>query len=191
MELRKKNNTLARENTYDRASVTVNYIVMRCNYKELFDVVEFARQYSIDRLNFLRLFNNDKNEIFKDEYVENDAEIMAFLKDTFVGILKKCGEYKIGCIINLPFMDPARENTRKKCKPCMIPWLGMDILRADAKPFCFCKENIGNIDKESIMSIWNGDKMQLYRKSIINGEYNHLCEPDCFYGQSRSDYLFI
>jgi len=190
-ELRKGGLDYPRKNPFDRTPLALNFIVMRSNYKELLDVVEFAAKYGAGRINFLRLNDNEGNATFEEEYIEKDPGITAYLKRAFVEVRKKCEQYGIGCLINLPFLDPLRQGAAEKFKPCMIPWLGMDILRDNVKPFCFCQKNIGELSTGSLKDIWNGEKMRLYRSSISGNEPAGLCAEDCFYGKARSESLFI
>lgn len=62
---------------------------------------------------------------------------------------------------------------------CYLPWQQLNIdPGGEVRPGCLCSKPIGNIEKESLLSIWNNEQMQEYRKRIINNPKN-WCNNDC------------
>lgn len=71
---------------------------------------------------------------------------------------------------------------RKNLFPCIWSWSKITILwDGRVVPCCFdydAKSVLGDLNKETIEDIWNGEKMQEFRKQTIEGSFpeNHLCK---------------
>ena len=78
-------------------------------------------------------------------------------------------------------IDNIKENFSEELKSlfCYLPWQQLNIdPGGDVRPGCLCSKSVGNIEKESLLSIWNNEQMQEYRKRIINNPKN-WCNNDC------------
>ena len=49
-------------------------------------------------------------------------------------------------------------------------------------PACHCKEMVGNVTESSLSQIWNNQKMQDYRRKIVEEGYHDLCNGYCIKG---------
>lgn len=77
-------------------------------------------------------------------------------------------------------------NILPKTVPCFSPMYNMMILQSGKVLACGCmdameKLEIGDIKSESILEIWNSDKMQALRNSFISGTIPVLCQGCSYY----------
>jgi MoaA/NifB/PqqE/SkfB family radical SAM enzyme len=63
---------------------------------------------------------------------------------------------------------------------CLFPWENLH-LEPDGYvyPECKCMRSIGDLRKNSLREIWNGETMQLYRRLIKNGKAEEICSEQC------------
>jgi len=180
--------------------------VMRSNYHELEKVIEFARRYRFDRVVLQPVkgnFDNGENIFFN-----NDEEILQYI-DNVKQVMKKETEgsgIKLVELLPTSFgleqSSPHEGTGGKKCAGpreerllCYAPWQQMFIeWGGDVFPHCLCIEDgpneskkIGSVLEESLTEIWNGKKMQLFRKKIIDNDFLNLCNPDCVSGLISAD----
>jgi MoaA/NifB/PqqE/SkfB family radical SAM enzyme len=65
---------------------------------------------------------------------------------------------------------------------CHLPWYSLTLdFNASARPNCLCPfaNNVGYLQNESIMQLWNNKKMQQYRHNIACGSYSTMCSAIC------------
>ncbi len=67
---------------------------------------------------------------------------------------------------------------------CIMPWVHFHVTQyGTVTPCCQApwqvEQAFGDINKQSIMEIWQGDKIKLFRKSILQGKIDKRCES-CF-----------
>jgi len=79
-------------------------------------------------------------------------------------------------------MKPDRDHYLNKSDVfCMAPWTHLHFIPSgDALPCCFTHmdkhEALGNLNKDSIETIWNADKTRKLRKDMLTGKKNPYCE---------------
>jgi len=60
---------------------------------------------------------------------------------------------------------------------CEAPWKWLVVNnRGDCLPCCYLQGTIGNLEKQTIDEIWNGQPIQEIRSSIAKGEVHKLCQ---------------
>lgn len=133
------------------------------------------------------------------------SEEVALGKEEFVAFWKK---YPIDNVFLSPFSTLQGKSELKsqgkkegQRQLCILPWLEMSI-KADGS-IVACPHDyddayvIGAIPNDSIPLAWNGEKMKVLRKAIIDENFsfftsiNHNCEEcnNCYIGYGLDDYL--
>ena len=85
-------------------------------------------------------------------------------------------------IFNNDYKNNEENKVSNKKLFCRVPWQRMYIDSFGlVVPECFCDFDIsiGFVQNNSLEEIWNGDKMQEYRKSIIDNNQNKICSYKC------------
>lgn len=159
----------------NKMNLQINFLVMKINYKEIPDMINFADKYNVSIVVFLRCVTDDVNlKITKD--LEKDVE--CFIKQA----TEKAEKYNIK-IINVfsQFNDSSvneKETVSKKEISdqglfCHLPWYEMVIQEDNViKPHCTCEySGISDSGKyNNIYDIWNSQTMQEYRERILKSD---------------------
>ena len=67
---------------------------------------------------------------------------------------------------------------------CLMPWIHLYVdTNGNAKACCNASITYGNVNKESIESIWNGDSIKKFRKNLLEGQKDKRCSS-CFKRES-------
>lgn len=171
------------------ASKILCVCIMRSNYTELEDFIEFAIEYNFDRISLGAI--HGENAVSENIFNPLDSTAIDYIKKAILQIEKICVEKEIileysfkPCLTdkttNLVEGNSVKNNGKEiKCK---LPWsnLCIDAIRGgDAYPECLCSKSIGNIASDSLLDIWNSPLMQQYRLAIVNDNFNHICSQYC------------
>jgi len=189
--LRKRHNSNTR--------LHLNVTVMRSNYRQLLDFIEFAKEYGFYSV-LLRPVqgNRDSGENI---FIHQNGEEMRFIDGVIDELNARAGRYQIILDNRLPRLSTApRENTSgdKKTKNtkllCYAPWQRLYISwGGNVYPDCMCvwphDKGIANITRDSLKAIWNNKDMQTYREKLVNNDYRDLCSQDCISGCVPERYL--
>ena len=63
---------------------------------------------------------------------------------------------------------------------CLMPWIHLHVdTNGNAKACCNTSITYGNVNNESIESIWNGDSIKKFRKNLLEGQIDKRC-ASCF-----------
>ena len=65
---------------------------------------------------------------------------------------------------------------------CHLPWYSLTLdFDGSVRPDCQCNIdiNVGNLSVNTIGDLWNNEKMQFYRGSIINNNCSAICSENC------------
>lgn len=162
---------------------SITAVVMRCNYRHLFEFIDFARQYGFWSLNFNPVMHTESEEnIFIDPTLD-----LAFLDETKMRMEKACRDLGIRFGWQLPGLAAHRESA---CAPdatqctniqCNLPWKSLWVC-ADRNgailPDCWCDTPAGNIFQDELLEVWNNETMQRYRKNMLAGDAS-FCSRAC------------
>jgi MoaA/NifB/PqqE/SkfB family radical SAM enzyme len=171
-----------------RMLTTINFVVMKSNYHELVLFPNFAKKFGFDRIVLMPIEGlTDEENIFihKDPLIEDN------LREAMFVFLQKAKEYKIAVLSWLPLNlyiqrnnnNSARSPSRRAGLLCYWPWQFMMIDdKFKARPHCLCQKRVGDMNVDSFEEVWNGEMMQLYRKKIIDNDYEGLCDSRCTSG---------
>lgn len=174
--------------------IRLNALILKNNYNQIVDFLEFAYKYNFDTLAYNCLnegSGNEQMDIFSN-YYSNDIK-----NEIYNNIKKVKGKalYYGICIENtLPteeYLDIINKNTFVKnfsfkesnsSLVCHIPYKKIFISpNGDVYPSCFCKNKIGNLNYNSLEEVWNSKQMQEYRKRIIENNIKGFCGNSCVY----------
>ena len=140
----------------------MNVVIMRSNYEEIKRFIPFAAEHGVCKVEFSPVEGNIKNEnIFR--FPDND--ILRYLEEIRPELQAQAEEYDIRLFNRLPYKDmlcdkDISENTSEELF-CTLPWTFLFILAGGkVVPHGSCKKIVGDINKQSIMEIWNGLEMQ-------------------------------
>jgi MoaA/NifB/PqqE/SkfB family radical SAM enzyme len=183
--LKKINNYIIKYKS--KMSLQINFLVMKNNYKEIPDIIDFAYKYKFSIVVFLRCVTDNENLKITEEY-EKDIEY--YIKQANI----KAQEYNIKIIdVFSEFNDVVcnGQETEKSLKDkktaadkglfCHLPWYEMTVQEDNAvKPHCTCGyARLINTDKyNNIYDVWNNEVMQEYRKQILKSD-NGKCLDIC------------
>ncbi len=182
--------------------INLHVVVMKSNYHQLERFIDFAKEYDFKLLALLPIGGNygSPENIF---HFKNDRALK-FIKETIPKIRKKAEEYGILLENRLPIIvdehnsdvtnsshrDEAPQRNNKML--CHLPWIQLYIdYDGTIRPDCVCepREYIGNVLEDSLEEVWNNQKMQTYRKKIIDNCCDQICNPECVRGRVSERYL--
>ena len=171
--------------------------------------IDFANKYNFDIVYMMPIWGGQQIE--ENIYIENDFNIMSELSDKISIAERKAREYGINFFHSIPLIKKEKvlnkmfmkENKQKEVGEnqvdkqilskeqnhlfCYLPWQQLNVdPGGDVRPGCLCSKHVGNVEKDSILSIWNNEQMQEYRKRIINNPSN-WCNIDCINNVIKMD----
>jgi len=173
----------ARRNASQRMNVSMTFVVMKLNYKDLPNLVDFAVEHGIDELRVSKLVpfgihSLSVENVFSDPAVcrEVSRNIKRLEDEARKNRIVFKNWFDDGCADEraMPVLtDPlvtAREAERRKSAArtmmCSAPWKYLFInTGGDVFPHCFCSTVLGNLSKESLADIWNGLAIQKLRQA--------------------------
>lgn len=174
----------------------INFVVMKSNYKELEDTIDFAIEYGFDDLTLTPVgYITDEENIF----LYKDIGILKHINYAVAGIQNKAAEYGIRFHNWLPFMNEKIEdkklesnNVQNKNSSCYWPWQHLFIdVGGSVKPHCMCRQEAGNISANKLEEIWNNNIMQNYRKKILENFIEGFCNENCISNMAQADLFKI
>lgn len=188
---------LLRKSSNSEFMFTLNIIVMKKNYLELEELVDFAIANNFFQIILTPLYPNN-SEFYEKEYLSAEdenihrhfSEVMPkiwdkaernniYLADRFTGIKKERVTDSVLADYG-EFIDKAG---------CLSPWQQLFIESAgDVKNYCSCNWIVGNLNNNSIKEIWNGEKIRQLRQNILNYDYR-TCNSTCAEGTISRDNL--
>jgi MoaA/NifB/PqqE/SkfB family radical SAM enzyme len=169
------------------STITIQAVMMKSNYIELEEFVKFSEKYNFDCLNIIPIRYTDTQENI---FLNNDPQALSYIKNVMPKLVKKSEEIGLKLFNQLPEIDSSdisnstpNAKTGRKDMLCYWPWKSLYILRdGNVKPYGFCEEHIGNVNKDSLQDIWNSDIMQKYRQRLINCGSLNWCSLRCTSG---------
>lgn len=168
-----------------KMTLQINFLIMKNNYKEISNIIDFAYKYKFSIVVFLRCVTDNENLKITKEY-EKDIEV--YIKQA----TEKAEKYNIK-IINVfsEFNDAVcsekeredvcenKETVNNEGLLCHLPWYEMAIQEDNTiKPHCTCGyARVTDTDKyNNIYDVWNDKVMQEYRMQILKFEEKKCIE---------------
>lgn len=191
--------------------LSLNFVVMKSNYKEILNLIEFIKKYNIAELTLLPLqeenidFYNIENLFFGNninfDIIKNIRNMIEILSNE----LKKLGvrfinnlpifEYKKNEhennninsenetkeLIPVSTLNHNKEKPKEKYKVCQYPWTKLFVenngnIMISASCRSVIKYPMGHIDKDSLISVWNNEKIKLIRYKIVTDHCSEYCQ---------------
>lgn len=199
-----------------KIKLRLNHVMLPENIDNIFEFYKFFNKYNIDTFTFQHIQSSDDklNQITQKQWKErlNQDYCMGLipkenykLDKTFaLKVKNSLDNFKNHCTENNCFAFPALEDDEledyytnnnldnlRKNMICTIPWTTPTINPNGDVSNCI-SNIIGNIKKESFWDIWNNEKAQNLRDSLVRyGKYtictkccnfykgNFICAPNC------------
>jgi MoaA/NifB/PqqE/SkfB family radical SAM enzyme len=169
---------------HSKNDFAINTVLSRWNieYEDNFiEIIKFAKKYCFTTIN-IYCDNNESNKDLQKKYVEK----FNLQRDILIELANK---YDINLNIYFGSLNKSIDKDKVDCKFCFFPWRKLPwskmyikfngIVNIDRR----CP-NIGdfseNITREYLINdIWNGQKMLVFRKKIINDDLKNIKEECC------------
>lgn len=182
-------NFLKKDNPNLNSFLQINFVVLKENYKEMLDIVEFAHIYNFKMIAFIQEQYPPKYNRISQITVEEKKHILK----TLPMVMKKAKEYNI--IIdnqldmdllqkdtNIKNLNLKNNNLNKKQFYCHLPWYKLEIsyeniVRCDS--LCIYEKE-EKINKINFKNIWNSKTLVNLRKKITKNNIGN-CNPVCKY----------
>ncbi|MBN1914138.1 MAG: radical SAM protein [Candidatus Omnitrophica bacterium] len=161
-------------------------VVMKSNMHTLPSFIDFAAEFGFRAVTFqpVQFITNEENIFYNNSYD------VGFLQKVMAEVTEAALLKNIILRCNLPCCSKKTDSVHYSLQGfddslglfCLYPWKALWIKsehnNGDIFPECWCKENVGNIDQDSLLQAWNSIKMQQYRKRIIDKDRT-LCNKNC------------
>jgi len=191
-----------RSQSQENMKYGLKFLVMRTNYKQLKDLCDFALKYGFNHVHVNTLGNDTLDEENFIYHYENINIIKDVLKQSEI-VAKKFRETEIMYDAWLPSIGKTQNKAEKQqCEKerreqreqeicCYMPWQSLVInIDGIVQNNCNCGQlQIGNINKDSINDIWNGNEIIKIRENMIKLGFDDRCVEDCKNGRISRLYL--
>lgn len=176
-------------------TLRLHVVVMKSNYHQLEEFMDFAGEYGFNAVHILSLWGNHDSQ----ENIFNLADKGPL--NHVLGLRDKLNERaRTRGIVLLNSLPLAQEKPspvsgiRLPEAPviaadepdlwCRMPWYQLNIDPGGmVRPGCTCLKPVGSILDNSITELWNNELTQEYRRAIPEKRCAHLCHPDCLVEQ--------
>lgn len=182
-------------------NTNLHAVIMRSNYHQLEDYIDFAREHEFKLIAFLPIGGNFDNP--ENIFYAQDEKALEFIEKVIPGIEEKAQKCGVLLENRLPVKKtPVSIKTNQTTVVsnlnfenrllCHLPWIQLYIdFDGSIRPDCVCRpeKSIGHADRDSLVQVWNNEKMQQYRKIITENCCAEICNPECIKGQVSERYL--
>ncbi len=173
-------NTLAlRKSTNSPLQVTISFVILPDNIKQLSDYIELGKNLGVDKVRFFfDACNLDKDSKLVEQEVGKALDTAKKYEGNLIveGLLHFYEFYcqKIG-VKNI-FID---QKEKMACGMCRLPWTNIFVDHFGNLMFC-CMTNLvlGNLLKEDLSAIFNNSKAVDFREKILKNNYVY-CMSNC------------
>ena len=158
-------------------ATNINFVILRENYKEILDVVDFAKKYKFSAITFNECIpTNRYNPNFNEE---EKVYINRQLQFAIVCAVKN------NIKITIQYADNrlSKQNEENNIMVCRTPFSKLLLDNGNAFSCeCTCLKKQFYSDKEilNIEQMWNNELLQNYRKHVLEIEKNSvICNSNC------------
>lgn len=169
--------------------LAINAVLMRDNLDEIEQIVPFAHRFGFGAVKISSIVPFEPESEYLRQNVETDPQLSAKFMDSIAPrILKEAAEKGIHVrhlpVCTRPGSAPVEKSDAPKSPvdstlvTCAYPWGSLfSDAKGAVKPFCQCGTfSAGNVFKQPVSEIWNGDGMRRYRElAHINASEDLLC----------------
>ncbi len=167
--------------------LALNFVLMRQNMEEAVLIGEFAARYGFSAVQISSLWPFEPEEEYRRQNVEFDPELSRrFAEVLKPRILRSAAEKEVR-VRHMPAYTRDVQTVRPgsvkhpldaTLLTCPYPWGSLFAdAKGSAKPFCLCGTfSAGNIHKQPVADVWNGEGMRRYRElADVNANDELLC----------------
>jgi MoaA/NifB/PqqE/SkfB family radical SAM enzyme len=179
-------NVLRKKQELKNMSFRMHVVVMNSNYRQLEKFIDFAKEHEFDALHLMPIWGNTEGQ--ENIFYCRNQKALDYIKENIVKVEEKARALRINLLNSLPYSgnsheDKTENRVAKRKMLCQMPWKRMVINPAGyICPACHCRKMAGNVSEANLDDIWNNETMQDYRRRIVEGNYEDLCNPDCVKG---------
>lgn len=165
--------------TNNKIRTIFNAVISNSNYKEMLDMVEMAHKYDFDKIRFMPILGDTKENIF----LNRDMVSIEYINNLLPMLKQKANDYEIQLENRLPTIEkPYYKNinvnfakinnikntdlieTKQKINRCIAPWKVVVIDSKGPIRTCVnCNDWLGDSSKQTIGEFWNGEGIRFYR----------------------------
>jgi len=163
----------------EKPAVTLIFIVIPQNFKDVFRFADFAKAVKADRVMFNPVITAGDPDLEKTLVLT--PEQSAVLKESLSEVKSFLESHKI--IHNIEyflksFRSVLDTSSVYRIIPCYMGWLSVMVdVRGLVYPCCRCYEPLGNIRERMFQNIWNSQEYSHFRKETIT-IYKRSAAPD-------------
>ncbi|MCX5778938.1 MAG: tetratricopeptide repeat protein [Elusimicrobia bacterium] len=194
----------ARKSLSSKYGLNMAVVIMKSNYHQIIDFVEFAKKHEFDAIQFKyiicgidhpeNILTCDYNERKRIVDMLDKAKLLCQCSgiEYFTNIT---GEYILGSssvdmgdaqrvtedilpqqFVEINATEPKLINPQRNT--CFAPWRKA-VVRFDGSVLtgahCDCGNIVGNLNNSSFEIIWNGEIIQRYRELLLSGRIDKIC----------------
>lgn len=157
-------------------TTNINFVILRENYKEISEIVSFAKKYNFSSITFNECIATEKYDPkFKKEekeYINKQLQMaIAYATKNNIRITIQYANNKLS------------KQNKENILVCKMPFNKLLLENGNFfAPECTCLKKQSYVKEEnlSIGKIWNSKLMQGYRKHILEIKNNtKICNPNC------------
>jgi MoaA/NifB/PqqE/SkfB family radical SAM enzyme len=170
----------------------MNFVVLRSNYNDIDDLIDFAHEYGIRSVHTTAgdMAHFPADDKFKNEDITNDLELIRCIQEKLPKLKEKARRLGVDFRNVFPkdaCTPSADTGQAPACEPiktfggyCRAPWDSLFIyLYGGVRPHCFCDVFVGDVSKGKYSAMWNSPGMQQYREKIGRNDIDNFCSIRC------------
>jgi MoaA/NifB/PqqE/SkfB family radical SAM enzyme len=176
----------ARRRTGSRMSLRMHTVVMRSNYRQIEDFLALAEEYGFDALHMMPLWGTRCSG--ENIFLPGNEAIQEEVRLKTARVEQRARELGIEYLNSLPLPrspqtepdaaavdghrggDTGTHGCRSQDLFCYLPWQQMNVdPGGGVRPGCLCAEPIGQVPEDSLVHLWNGERMRRYRHMVLSG----------------------
>lgn len=159
----KRLNQLKKEYNSEKPLLAFEFVAQRSNIEELPDLVRLAKKLEVQHVLVVHLICYD-DKMKKEEYLLQSK--FQKIKEKNFSKAKKLAR-ELGINIALPEEFDIVKKSKDNKEICLEPWRTF-FVRVDGtvSPCCVTRRSLGNLNKQNIWEIWNGEGFKKFRKRM-------------------------
>jgi MoaA/NifB/PqqE/SkfB family radical SAM enzyme len=180
------------KNDSRKMSLRLHVVIMKSNYHQLGDFMDFAKNYGFDAVHLISMWGSQNRE--ENIYYHQEKEPLDYIESLRDKLEEKAKEFNIELLNSLPrTVDnstnpvvsnnnhcPEEDNSNDLEISCLAPWQQLNLDPGGGlRPGCLCLKSVGTVFEGKLKDLWNNESMQFYRKKIMEKEFGSLCNPTC------------
>ncbi|MGE4385483.1 MAG: radical SAM protein [Endomicrobiaceae bacterium] len=165
-----------KESYKSNISLNINFVILKENFNEIQNIVDFAKKYNFDSVTFNECINT------KDYQAEFDKNEQKSIDNNLKMAIAKAARKSLRITVQRTKNKTLQKNSGSGMV-CKLPWYKLFLGEYNYfAPECTClkKQEYGSNENIAIKDMWNSKLMQSYRKHILGIEKNEkICNNQC------------